>query len=74
MVFFGYFIRRAGVHSILSSLQPESGYLLESTLGTGVLRMWQSIIITQGSLSLEEGPRHLWMDVFGKVILARLQA
>ena len=61
-----------GVFLIKSSLHWESRYPLKSILRMGVLRMWQSIIIAQGSLFLGQGPRYLWVDVLNKDILARL--
>ena len=68
----GHSIGRVGIHSIKSSLHWESGYLLKFILRTGILSMWWSIIITQGSSSLGEGPMYLWVEVSSKVILARL--
>ena len=43
-----------------------TGYLLRFILRAGDLKMWQSTMITQASLSIGEGPRYLQLDVFGK--------
>ena len=51
-----------------------SGYWLEFILRIGVLRMGQNVIITQASLSPREGPQYPWLDVLGRVTLAKLQA